>query len=110
MVFVGGIAEGGEVGVVRSDDVNPGAIASQPMKLLDGADEISKMLDDVNHANPVETRHCEGIREMVQVYQDVRARCWIPVDADRAGEFVHAATDVKDPHLFILTRQSRFYT
>src|SRR5690348_6075088 len=98
MAFMGGIAEGAEVGVVRGFDADGAARADQAMEFLHGADDIVHMLDDVNGGEAVEGAVGERIGEAIEVDENVGAAGGIPVDSNGTGLLMNPAADVEDSH------------
>jgi len=99
-----GITKGAEIGVVGSDDEDAAAGACEAVELLDGADDGGDMLDHVDGADLVEGVVAEGIREMIEVAEEVGAAGGIAVNAYGARVFVDSAADIENAHQTILAR------
>lgn len=104
MPFVGRVAEGAKVRVMRSFDADATAFADQSVELFHGFDDVGDVLDDVDCADLIERACSEGVGEAVEVADDVRITRKIPVDADRSGVLTNAAADVENLQLSMLTR------
>jgi len=95
VVFVGGVAEGAVVGIVWGFDADAASGADQAVEFFHGADDVCEVFYDVDGAEVIEGAVGEGVREMVEVAEDVGGAGGIEVDADCAGEFADSAADVE---------------
>jgi len=96
MMLVGGIAERAVVGVVRRFDMNAPARPYQTVKLFHRLDYIGDVFNDVNGTEPVETMCLKGVREPVQIGQNVRPAGRIVVQSNCPWKFIDTAANVKD--------------
>lgn len=104
VAFVGRVAEGTKVRVMRSFNADPTSFAHQPVEFLHSFDDVGNVLDDVDGAELIEGAGGEGVGDAVEVADDVRVTREIPVDADRSGVLTNAAADVENLQLSMLTR------
>src|SRR5579872_6709682 len=100
MALVGGVAKGAEIGVVRSLDTHRPARAHQSVKLLHSANHVVYVFDDVDGCEAVERPVREGIREAVEVCQNIGAAGGIPIDSNGTGLLVNPAANVEHFHSF----------
>ena len=95
MAAVGGIAEGAEIGVVRSFDAHRAARPHKAVELLHGGDDIRHVFDHVDGQQAVEAIVSKRVRKAVQIAKDVGAARGVPVDPDGSGLLVNPAADVQ---------------
>ena len=98
VVLVGGIAERTVVGVVRGLDSDAAAGYDEAVKFFHGADYVGHVLDDVNGAQAPEGAVGEGIREAVEIAEDVGGAGRVEIDSDGTGKLPNATTNVKRSH------------
>src|SRR5947209_7837754 len=91
-----GIAEGAEIGVMRSNDEDSASLRGYAVELFHGAHHVGDVLDDMHGANGGKGGAPERIGETVQIADDVGAGGRIPIDADRTGIFIDTAADVQN--------------
>ena len=95
VMFVGWIAEGAEIRVVRSLDTNAPARPDQAVELFHCPDHVRQMFNDMDGSQLVKAAVAERIREAVQLADDVGGTRRIAVDPDRTWVFANPAADVK---------------
>ena len=95
---MGGIAKGTEIRVMRRYDERFAAGTQQAVEFLHGLDYVGDVLDHMNGLQFIEGGIAEGVREAVEVAEDIGAGSGVAVDADGAREFVDATADVEYGH------------
>jgi len=106
VVFVGGVAERAVVGVMGRFDADAATGTDEAVKFLHGADDVCEVLDDVDGAEVIESAVGKGVREMVEVAEDVGGAGGVEIDADCAGEFADAAADVESSQVIRVSASS----
>src|SRR5271156_3234356 len=93
---MGGIAEGTEIGVVRSGDENCPARLGDAVKFFHGGDDVRDVFDDVFRADLIERIIAEGQAAVVEMAEDIGGGGWIHVEADGAGIFCRPTAYVEN--------------
>jgi len=81
---------------VWSNDLQPSPGFGDAVQFSDKTKHIRNMLDDVAADDLLKFIVAEGIGKGTEVVNDVRMAARICIDADRAGEFVLTAADIKN--------------
>ncbi len=93
---VGGIAEGTEIGVMWSGDKSVAAGDEQAVNFFHHADDVGDVFDDVDGADFAECIVAQGVREMIEIGDDVGAGVDAAIKADGAGKFIDAAANIEN--------------
>ena len=109
VVLVGGVAERTVIGVVGGFDANEATWFYEAVELLHRTDHVCQMLDDVDRPQLVERAVRQGVREPVQIANNVGCARRINVDADGAWILANSAADVENFQLTSLTREPLAY-
>ena len=97
MPLMGRIAEGTEVGVVRSDDEHAATGLEQSMEFFQGSNDIRDMFDDVDRTDFTKRAVLKREREVVEIGDYVSIRVRVPIHTDRTRIFLNSAAYVEDP-------------
>src|SRR5437016_4423344 len=98
MALMRGVAEGAEVGVMRSYQVNGAAGAHQAVEFLHGANHVVEMFNHMDGGEPVKATVGERIGKAVEIGQNIRAAGGVAIKADGAGLLVNAAAHIEQLH------------
>ncbi len=96
MPFVGWILPGDGVGVVRGDECYPSMGTTDSMDLLHDGQYRVHMLDDMGGENFIKGVVLDGIRNLVQIMDQVHLRQLDAIHAHSARTLVPATTDIED--------------
>lgn len=93
-----GLRIGDAAGEVRDFDDEVAALFEDAVNLSEDSVKIVEMFQDVFGVNPVDGIVLQGIRELVEVKDDIRPILDVDIDAERMVRFVGATAEIKDCH------------
>jgi hypothetical protein len=93
--FMGGIAEGRKIRVVRRGEEEGAPRFCQPVKLLHGTHHVGDVFDNVGGVHMIEGAVFERIREDVDIAEHVGTAGGVAVDSNGARQFIDPASDIE---------------
>ena len=102
MLFVRGVAEGAEIGIVRRFDAHAATCADESMKFFHRTNDIAQVFNHVNRAELVEGAIGKRIGKPIQIADHIGGSRAIDIDSDCAGILFHAAADIENPLSWLL--------
>jgi len=107
VMFVGGVAEGTEVGVMGRLDENPPARLEQTVEFFHGADDVSQMLHDMNGAHGCKRPVAKRVRKLIEVAQHIGSAGGVAVNAEGIRIFADTAANVENFQSTLRARRVR---
>ncbi len=101
MPLVGWILPGDGVGIVWGNECYPGMGTADSMDLLHDCQDRVHMLDDMGGVDLVKEVVLDGVRDLVQIMDQIHLWQLNPIHSDSARTLVSTATHIEDAFFHI---------